>query len=55
MLKTITNTAATSQTVTVDMDKPTVIITAPSTAQIGAFDATITFSESVSDFVQVRI
>ncbi len=46
------NTAATSKTVTVDVDKPTVTIGAPSGTQTGAFDATITFSESVSGFTQ---
>ena len=45
------NTAATSKTVSVDVDKPTVTIGVPSGAQIGAFDATITFSETVSGFV----
>ena len=46
------NTAATTQTVNVDVDKPTVTIGVPSDTQTGAFDATITFSESVSDFKQ---
>ena len=46
------NTEATSQTVTVDIDSPTVSIGVPSGTQIGAFDATITFSETVSDFTQ---
>ena len=46
------NTAATQQTVTVDLTDPTVSISAPSSIQNGAFTATITFSESVSDFVQ---
>ena len=45
------NTAATSQTVTVDVDKPSVTIGVPSGTQTGAFDATITFSETVSGFV----
>ena len=45
------NTAATSQTVTVDIDKPTVTIAVPSGTQTGAFDATITFSETVSGFL----
>ena len=45
------NTAATSKTVTVDVDKPTVTIGVPSGTQTGAFDATITFSEAVSGFV----
>ena len=47
-----TNTAATSQTVTVDVDRPTVTIGVPSDTQTDAFDVTITFSESVSGFVQ---
>ena len=46
------NTAATSQTVTVDVDKPTVSIGVPSGTQTGVFDATITFSETVSGFAQ---
>ena len=46
------NTAATQQTVTVDIDKPSVTITVPSGAQNSAFDATITFSKTVSNFVQ---
>ena len=45
------NTAATSQTVSVDVDKPSVTIGVPSGVQNGAFDATITFSETVSGFV----
>ena len=45
------NTAATSKTVSVDVDKPTVTIGVPSGVQNGAFDATITFSETVSGFV----
>ena len=45
------NTTATSQTVTVDIDRPTVTIGVPSGAQTGAFDVTITFSETVSGFV----
>ena len=47
------NTAATSKTVTVDVDKPTVTIGVPSGTQTGAFDATITFSETVSGFVSI--
>ena len=49
------NTAATQQTVTVDVDRPTVTITVPSGIQNGAFDITITFSEAVSDFVQTDV
>ena len=45
------NTAATSKTVTVDVDRPTVTIGVPAGTQTGAFDATITFSEAVSNFV----
>ena len=45
------NTAATSKTVSVDVDSPTVTISVPSSTQTGAFDATITFSETVSGFV----
>ena len=46
------NTAATSKTVTVDVDKPTATIGVPSGTQTGAFNATITFSETVSGFTQ---
>ena len=49
------NTAATSKTVTVDVDAPTVTIGVPSSTQTGAFDATITFSETVSGFVQSEV
>ena len=49
------NTAATAQTVTVDVDRPTVTIGVPSGTQTGAFDATITFTETVSDFVQSEV
>ena len=46
------NTAATAKTVNVDVDSPTVTIGVPSGTQTGVFDATITFSETVSDFAQ---
>ena len=49
------NTAATQQTVAVDIDKPSVTITVPSGTQDSAFDATITFSEAVSDFAQASV
>ena len=51
------NTAATSQTVTVDVDKPSVSITVPSDVQQqgSAFEATITFSEAVSGFEQTDV
>ena len=52
MQQTIANTAATSQTVTVDVDRPTVTIGVPSGTQTGAFDATLTFSETVFSFAQ---
>ena len=39
------NTAATSQTVSVDVDKPTVTISVPSGTQTGAYDVTLTFTE----------
>ena len=45
------NTAATAKTVTIDVDRPTVTIGVPSGTQTGAFDATITLSETVSGFV----
>ena len=46
------NTAATSQTVSVDVDTPGVSIGVPSGDQTNAFEATITFTEAVSDFEQ---
>ena len=49
------NTGTTSQTVTVDIDKPTVTIGVPSGVQNGAFDATITFTEAVSGFGQADL
>ena len=49
------NTAATQQTVTVDLDAPTVSISVPTSTQDGAFDATITFTEVVSGFTQVDL
>ena len=45
------NTAATSKTVSVDVDRPTTTVGVPSGTQTGAFDATITFLETVSGFV----
>ena len=50
------NTAATSQTVTVsvDVDAPGVSISVPSGDQTNAFEATITFTETVSGFEQGR-
>ena len=49
------NTAATSKTVSVDIDKPTVTIGVPSGTQTGAFNATITFTETVSGFTQPEV
>ena len=49
------NTAAVAQTVTVDIDAPSVSVSAPSGVQRGAFDATITFSEVVSGFEQADV
>ena len=46
------NTAATIQTINVDINAPSVSISVPSEDQTSAFDATITFTEAVSDFVQ---
>ena len=54
-LATNPNTAATEKTVTVDVDRPGVSIAVPSSEQTGAFDATITFTESVSGFVQSEL
>ena len=45
------NEAAQQFSVAADMDPPTVGITGPTTAQAGAFDITITFSEDVTDFI----
>ena len=49
------NTAATEKTVTVDMDLPSVSIEGPSDVQNGAFDVTVVFSETVTDFVQSEL
>ena len=46
------NTAATTQSVTVDIDNPSVTIGVPSGTQSVAFDVTITYSEAVSGFTQ---
>ena len=46
------NTASAEHTVPIDTRHPTVTITAPTTTQTDAFDVTITFSESVTDFTQ---
>ena len=46
------NTAAIPKTVSVDMDSPDIRIFVPEGVQNGAFDVTIIFSESVSDFEQ---
>ena len=44
------NKAATQATVDVDKDPPTLTITAPTTDQNGAFDATFTFDQDVTGF-----
>ena len=49
------NNAAMPQTVTVDVDAPSVGIAVPSVAQSGAFDVTITFTEAVSGFEQADL
>ena len=46
------NTAATRYSVEADLDGPTVSISGPTASQSGSFDVTITFSESVTGFVQ---
>ena len=46
------NTAATQFSVEVDLDAPTVTISGPADAQVGPFDVTIAFSESVMGFEQ---
>ena len=49
------NIASETHTVTVDMDAPTVTVSAPTVAQKGAFDITFTFSEAVSGFEQAEV
>ena len=49
------NTAASEQTIQVDMTRPTVSIDAPAGTQGGVFEVTVIFSESVSDFVQSEL
>ena len=49
------NTAASSKTVSVDVDAPTVTIGVPSGTQTGAFDASTTFSEVVFGFTQSEV
>ena len=46
------NTAATEKTVQIDVSRPGVSISAPTTPQNSAFDVTVTFTESVDGFVQ---
>ena len=49
------NTAATQQTVAVDMTRPTPTIDVPSNPQNGAFTVTVEFSEVVTDFLQSEL
>ena len=49
------NTAASRYSVAADLDAPTVTISGPSDAQNGAFDVTITFSESVTGFEKADV
>ncbi len=49
------NRAATQFSVEADVDEPTVTISGPSAAQAGAFDVTITFSESMTGFEQADV
>ncbi len=49
------NTAASRFSVTVALAQPTVVISGPTSAQAGAFQVTITFSESVSGFAQADV
>jgi hypothetical protein len=49
------NTAAETQTVTVDMTSPGVSLSVPADAQNSAFEATLTFTEAVSDFDQADL
>ena len=46
------NTAAPTETVTVDLTRPTVSINVPAEVQTGAFDVTVVFTEPVTGFVQ---
>ena len=48
------NTAADQFTVPVDLTRPTVVISCPTVTQTGAFDAGITFSETVTGFEQAE-
>ena len=45
------NTASTTHTVTVDLSNPTATVSVPSGAQVSTFDATISFSKPVTDFL----
>ena len=49
------NTASNTQTVSVDVEPPTVILSELTRWQREAFDITITFSEPVNDFVQTDV
>ena len=49
------STASGPHTVIIDMDAPTLTVSAPTVAQSGAFDVTITFSEAVSGFEQAEV
>ena len=49
------NTAAPTQTVTVDLMAPTVSINVPTEVQTGAFDVTVVFNEPVTGFVQSEL
>ena len=46
------NAISNTQIIRVDVDRPGVSLSVPSDTQTGAFDATITFSETVSSFTQ---
>ena len=46
------NTASNTKAVSVDMDRPSVSVSVPSSVQTGVFSVTITFSEAVSGFTQ---
>ena len=49
------NTASNTQTVSADVDRPSVSLSVPSGVQTGVFSVTITFSEVVSGFVQSNL
>ena len=49
------NNAATPKDVEVDITRPSVDITVPTTPQAGVFDVTVVFAEPVTDFMQSKL